>query len=428
MANIIIKRKKILLACQGTRGDIQPSLAVAEGLRKAGYEPYFAASNVFKNWIEASGFECKKLGTDTQKWMTENSQKTSASIFSTLLNINYLLREVFKGQFNDLLEASKDAEGILFGVLVHGACDVAEKLKIPAAGLFIYPVTPTTKFPCPLVPVKSLGPSLNKFSSHLALNTRFLLRDEITKWRRDILKLPPKPHSWSSFTLNGKPVQNIYGFSKHLITKPSDWFSHDHITGFWFYDPALSALPKQETKVKIDNFIRNGIKPIFIGFGSMSVPHPEEKVEILKMALRRLGLRAIIAHGWANLSLGSEDSDQFLSVGETPHSWLFENVKAVVHHGGIGTTATGLRAGLPTLICPLGFDQAFWGYRIAELGAGPRPQPVKNWSVDSLVSSLKDLTQNSNYQINSERLKYLIREEDGVSKAVELVGKIFEVA
>ncbi|MFM7084334.1 MAG: glycosyltransferase [Hyphomicrobium sp.] len=425
MTNIISKRKKILIACQGTRGDVQPNLAIAEGLRKAGYEPFFAVSNVYKNWIENAGFECRKLGTDTQKWMAENSQKTSSSIFSTLLNINYLVKEVFRGQFHDLLEASRDAEGILFGVLVHGACDVAEKLKIPAAGLFIYPVTPTSKFPCPLVPIETLGPTLNKLSSNLALETRFLLRNEITRWRRDILKIAPQPQTWRSFTIDGKAVQNIYGFSQHLISKPSDWFENDHITGFWFYESALSAQPEKEAAKKVEDFIRAGTKPIFIGFGSMTVPKPDEKVSILKSALRRLGLRAIIAHGWAHLRLGNEESDQFLPIGEMPHSWLFDKVKAVVHHGGIGTTATGLRAGLPSLICPLGFDQAFWGYRVAQLGAGPRPAPVKNWSVEGLEASLKDLTQNPHYPVNAEKIKFSMQQEDGVGNAVELIEKIF---
>jgi UDP:flavonoid glycosyltransferase YjiC (YdhE family) len=205
------------------------------------------------------------------------------------------------------------------------------------------------------------------------------------------------------------------------LPKPGDWSDKDHVTGYWFNDAALNVEPDPATGRCLSAFLDVWPKPIYIGFGSMPVPNPQENMALLLDVLRRLGLRAIISRGWAGLESGSSEGDQFYSLGDVPHSWFFEKVAAVVHHGGAGTTATGLRAGCPTLVCPLGFDQPFWGRRVASLGCGPEPLPMRSWTPASLSASLNALTATPCYREKAQVIGKTIQAEDGVALAVACI-------
>ncbi len=198
----------------------------------------------------------------------------------------------------------------------------------------------------------------------------------------------------------------------------------DHVVGYWFYDPVLRAEPSSKTAQSVSAFLASGPKPIYVGFGSMPVPDAQENLAMLKESLRRLGMRAIISRGWAGLELGPTDHDQFYSLGDAPHSWIFERVDALVHHGGAGSIATGLRAGLPTLVCALGFDQLFWGHRIASIEAGPKPLPMRNWSPARLDESLRALTSTSKFRQAAQAIGNKLQAEDGVANAVACIRDV----
>ncbi|HMN37730.1 MAG TPA: glycosyltransferase [Hyphomicrobium sp.] len=417
------KRRAVLVACQGTRGDIQPFLAVAQGLKDSGYEPIVAAANDYQAWIEAAGFGYRRLGRDVKAWILEkeNARKFTSSPLSVLINMGELLERPLQDQLDDLITASEGVSAILFSVLSHLACDLAEARKLPAAALLLQPAMPTRHFPSALLPYESMGPWLNRLSSAAALRARFLSRHKIIDWRRNVLGLPPKPASWAGFTIAGRPIHRIYGFSRHVLPIPSDWSDMDHVVGYWFYDPVLRAEPSSKTAQSVSAFLASGPKPIYVGFGSMPVPDAQENLAMLKESLRRLGMRAIISRGWAGLELGPTDHDQFYSLGDAPHSWIFERVDALVHHGGAGSIATGLRAGLPTLVCALGFDQLFWGHRIASIEAGPKPLPMRNWSPARLDESLRALTSTSKFRQAAQAIGNKLQAEDGVANAVACI-------
>lgn len=424
MAKIHHKRRTILLACQGTRGDIQPYLAIARALNEAGYEARVAAATDYQQWIEGAGLGYRRLGTDVKAWFEENARKLTSSPFSALLNIGELLDKPFQDQVGDLVDASEGAHAILFGPISDLACDIAEARRIPAAALLVQPAMPTRHFPSVLSPYRDMGPWLNRLTAEVILRARFLSRHKIAAWRRDILGLHPTPASWAGFTIDSRPVDRIYGFSRHILPKPSDWSDKDYVTGYWFNDPMLSAAPDHDTAQSILAFIGAGPKPIYIGFGSMPIPNPQDNLDMLKDVLRRLGRRAIISRGWAGLELGPTDNDQFYSLGEAPHSWVFEKVDSVVHHGGAGTTATGLRAGVPTLVCALGFDQLFWGHRVACLGAGPEPLAVHSWTPKRLEASLCALTETALFRERAQAIGRAIRAENGVALAVDRIRSV----
>lgn len=420
------KRRVVLLACQGTRGDIQPFLAIAQGLKEAGYEPIVAAADDYQSWIETGDLAWRRLGRDVKAWFLEeeNARKLTLSPVSALINLGELLERPLQDQVEDLLTASEGVDAILFSVLSHLVCDLAEARKLPAAALLLQPAMPTRHYPSALSPYPNMGPWLNRLSSEAALRARYLSRRKITAWRKDVLGLSPKPASWAAFTIAGRPVPKIYGFSPHVLPVPSDWSDNDHVVGYWFYDPALRGEPDSDTAQSMSAFLAAGPKPIYVGFGSMPIPHAQENMAILKDSLRRLDMRAIISRGWAGLELGPADHDQFYSLGEVPHSWVFERVDALVHHGGAGSTATGLRAGLPTLVCALGFDQLFWGHRIASIGAGPKPLPMRNWSPERLDASLRALTTTERFRHTAQAIGTKLQAERGTANAVACVRKI----
>jgi UDP:flavonoid glycosyltransferase YjiC (YdhE family) len=171
-----------------------------------------------------------------------------------------------------------------------------------------------------------------------------------------------------------------------LIPKPNDWGRHIDIAGFYFLNLASSYTPDPELAA----FLRDGPPPVYIGFGSIVVDDPNAMTEMIFEAVKLSGVRALVSKGWGGL--GADDlgkPDGVFMLGNVPHDWLFEHVSCVVHHGGAGTTAAGIKAGKPTLVVPFFGDQPFWGAMIAKANAGPDPIPYKQLTAEKLAEALK---------------------------------------
>jgi sterol 3beta-glucosyltransferase len=194
------------------------------------------------------------------------------------------------------------------------------------------------------------------------------------------------------------------------------------IAGYWFLDRASDS--GWTPPVELERFIQAGEKPIYIGFGSMVGRNPARLGRIILAALDQAGLRAVIATGWGGLALEELPPDSVLQIGEAPHDWLFPRMRAVVHHGGAGTTAAGLRAGKPTLVCPFLLDQPFWGQRVHTLGVGPKPLPQKKLSVAKLTTALRSITTDTDMRTRAEALADRIAIENGVEKGVSAIETI----
>jgi UDP:flavonoid glycosyltransferase YjiC (YdhE family) len=167
------------------------------------------------------------------------------------------------------------------------------------------------------------------------------------------------------------------------------------------------------------DFLQSGPPPVYIGFGSMAGRDPERRAEIALEALKRSGQRGVLLTGWGGLQPRDLPDDVY-AVDSVPHDWLFPQMAAVVHHGGAGTTAAGLRAGTPTVIVPFFGDQPFWGRRVAELGVGPAPIPQKQLSVERLAAAIRTAAGDPAMRARAQELGRRIRQEDGVARAVEV--------
>ncbi|MEL6263944.1 MAG: glycosyltransferase, partial [Cyanobacteria bacterium J06626_6] len=205
-------------------------------------------------------------------------------------------------------------------------------------------------------------------------------------------------------------------YSRHVAPEPTDWPENVIASGYWFLDQQTAWEPPADLKA----FLDSGDAPVYVGFGSMAGRDPERLTRIVIGALQQAKVRGILATGWGGLS--AEDLPKTIfKLEQAPHDWLFPQMAAVVHHGGAGTTAAGLRAGCPTVICPFFGDQPFWGQRVRELGVGSGPIPQKQLTVEKLAAAIQTVTTNSTAQQKAKALGEKLRQEDGIARAIALI-------
>jgi UDP:flavonoid glycosyltransferase YjiC (YdhE family) len=206
-------------------------------------------------------------------------------------------------------------------------------------------------------------------------------------------------------------------YSTAVVPRPPEWGEWIHVTGYWFLDDSSGWTPPDE----LVEFLRSGPPPVFVGFGSTPFPRPRETADLVIRALARAGQRGILVAGGSGLPVGRL-GEGVLSTASVPHDWLFSRVSAIVHHGGAGVTGAALRAGLPSVVVPVFADQPFWGQRVFDLGAGPRPIPARKLTEDSLASAI-GLTADCEMRCRAAALGERIRNENGVGRAVEVIGE-----
>lgn len=244
-------------------------------------------------------------------------------------------------------------------------------------------------------------------------NNNIRLGDVLNKWR-DRLDLEPIPMTEGPSLIDSQKKPFTYCWSPALVAKPKDWPAHIDVCGFFFRE-----LPQYQPPPELEGFLGNGPTPIYIGFGSIVIDDPLKLNTTLIEAIRATGVRAIISKGWANLGADDKTKDEnIFYLGDCPHEWLFQNVSAVIHHGGAGTTACGLLNGVPTTIVPFFGDQPFWGNMVAAAGAGPKPIPHKALNGRNLAEAIRFcLTPEA--KESAQMISEKMRTERGVKTAVD---------
>jgi UDP:flavonoid glycosyltransferase YjiC (YdhE family) len=212
------------------------------------------------------------------------------------------------------------------------------------------------------------------------------------------------------------PPLCLDGYSSHVVPRPPDWGSHRHVTGYWFLEAASAWRPP----ARLRDFLNAGPPPVYVGFGSMHNRDADEVTALVVEALNWAGQRGILFTGWNGLGKVANSHKVFLLESSTPHDWLFQRMAAVVHHGGAGTTAAALRAGIPAVVVPYMSDQPFWARRVHELGAGPPPVPRGRLSARLLAEGIHRAVTIPAYQDRAAELSRALRAEDGVGCAVRL--------
>ncbi|XP_034691018.1 sterol 3-beta-glucosyltransferase UGT80A2 isoform X2 [Vitis riparia] len=381
---------QIVMLIVGTRGDVQPFIAIGKRLQDYGHRVRLATHANFKEFVLTSGLEFFPLGGDPKVlagYMVKNKGFLPSGPSEIPIQRNQMKEIVYS-----LLPACKDpdmdsgipfkADAIIANPPAYGHTHVAEALKIPIHIFFTMPWTPTSEFPHPLSRVKQ--PAGYRLSYQIVDSMIWLgIRDMVNDMRKKKLKLRPVTYL-SGSQGSDSDIPHGYIWSPHLVPKPKDWGPKVDVVGFCFLDLASNYEPPQE----LVKWLEAGQKPIYIGFGSLPVQEPEKMTQIIVDALEETGQRGIINKGWGGLGNLAQPKESIYLLDNCPHDWLFLQCKAVVHHGGAGTTAAGLKAACPTTIVPFFGDQPFWGERVHARGVGPSPIPVEEFSLHKLVDAI----------------------------------------
>jgi UDP:flavonoid glycosyltransferase YjiC (YdhE family) len=323
--------------------------------------------------------------------------------------------------------ACRDADVILIPTtaLLLGLT-AAEKLGKPIVLASLQPTIPTRFLgSCLLPPVPTWLPlgGFYNLSSHYLVAEWFwqLQRKAVNRARQEVLGLPPLP-LWGPSPRLFWDTPGLHGYSPTVIRKPPDWSEKQRLTGFWCLETGKDWQPP----ARLVDFLAAGPPPVCVGFGSMPNPNVHETTDVVVRALARAGQRGLLLTGWGGLSETAASDDVFV-IGSVPHDWLFPHTAAVVHHGGAGTVAAAVRAGVPSVVVPFMGDQPFWGRRLFELGIAPNPIPRGELSVDRLADAITFATQDEALRVQAIALGRQIQAEDGVACAVEAFQQWFSL-
>jgi sterol 3beta-glucosyltransferase len=412
---------RITIFAAGSRGDIQPCVVLGRGLQSAGFDVLLAAPENFAGFVHAYGLCFHPLRGDVQQIMASETgrgfmEKGSANFIQSIRAMRTMLGPVALQMAADALEACQDADALIsLAVFATFAKTIAEVRRIPLIHAEPTPVLPTRAFPAPGWPLqRNLGGLHNRLSGHAMLQVLWQWYRPFVNDFRHRFGLPP--YSGASFyhILASTPLLGAY--SDQVIPRPPDWPDNVHITGYWFPDSQAEWKPERELQA----FLDSGDPPVYVGFGSMSGRQPEKLATLVLEALAQSGQRGLLLTGWGGMRLLSVPDSVFV-IESAPHGWLFPRMAAVVHHGGAGTTAEGLRAGVPTLILPFAVDQAFWGGRVKALGVGPEPIPFKKLTAARLARAIREAVVQPEIKRRAASLGAAIRAQDGMGDAVRII-------
>ncbi|KAJ5385716.1 hypothetical protein N7509_008257 [Penicillium cosmopolitanum] len=422
----------IVIQVVGSRGDVQPFIALGNELQLYGHRVRLATHPAFESFVLQSGLEFYPIGGDPSElmaYMVRNpglipQMKSLRS--GEIQRKRAMVAEMLQGCWNSCIsndpisQAPFVADAIIANPPSFAHVHCAQALSIPVHLMFTMPWSSTRAFPHPLANLKysTTEPRMANYISYDVVEwiTWQGLGDVINKWRSS-LNLEPIPATEGPCLAKTLKVPFTYCWSPSHMPKPSDWSSNIDVCGFFF-----RALPNYTPPSELDSFLQKGSPPVYIGFGSIVIEDPVAMTNMILEAVRSLGIRAIISRGWSKIGEASSN-DQVLYLEDCPHEWLFQHVAAVVHHGGAGTTACGLRFGRTTTIIPFfgEYDSSNPIFRpptFASCGLGPRPIPYRALTSQSLVKAiqfcLRPEAQSAAHDVASR-----MSHENGVGAAVD---------
>ena len=413
---------RVLLLTFGTEGDIAPFVALAQGLLAAGHEASICTAAGYRQLVEQTGVPYEHMSNEMLE-LLQTAMPTMAGPGEALR----LARRMLAAMRVSLLDQWDAARRSRPDVLVYhpktlGGLHVAERLGVPPVVSLPLPFfNPTRAFPVPFIGRWPFGGAMNRLSYQVNRFTAVAYGGMINSFRRQTLGLRPMSRVTDYLhDVDGRPVPALYGYSREVVPVPPDYPAHAHVTGYWFSSEDRSWCPP----APLLDFLAAGPPPIYVGFGSMGFGrHAAARGRAVVDAVGAAGLRAVVATGWGGLQVDSPPDHVHL-VDHVPHQWLFPRTAALVHHGGAGTTAAGLLAGRPTLICPVLGDQGFWGERVRDLGVGPAPLPARRLTTTELAPRLRQLTSDDGFRDRAAEIADRLAAEDGVTTAVRVLEGI----
>lgn len=412
----------ITILAVGSQGDVQPYLALAVGLKNAGYKVRFAANSNFAGLAAHYNLEFFSIQLDSFEF-TQNSQTQSwldvEFIPSLILRTNRVIRPMLDQIMKDVFAACRGSETVIYhSYALPFVYYIGKQLDILCIPASLHPM-PTRSYPAILSNIKRSPSKTLNLLTHLLvhqLSWQVFLPVVRKHWNGKTLPLFIGPYR--EILKGREPI--LCGYSPLVLPISEDLPGHVSITGYWFLEPH----PNWRPDPALTSFLKLTPRPIYIGFGSMGNPAKnQDTANIILETLARTGVQAVLSTGWSGLGTDRPLPENIFLIKDTPHRWLFPRMAAIVHHGGAGTTGAALSAGVPSLIIPHFGDQYYWGRRVAELGVGPEPIERKKLSAERLAAAISTALHDSGMLERAASLGAKISAEDGVTRAVEIIRK-----
>jgi len=406
------------LLAYGSRGDVEPFVALGQGLLRAGYRVRLAAPDVFAPLVLESGIEFVGLPGDPEQLVRSLVEPGGRRWCGSVRSVAKFAMPLAVQVLEALQDACAGTDAVIHSFLLTLAGhEIARARGIPDLSAQFFPVfTATTEFPSIVFPDLPLG-NLYRRATHWVLKqtywqgSRFLYH----RLRRSNPHLPQLT-GWLFDVGDGRPTPILYAFSPEVVPRPHDWPGDATVTGYWFPQGRIDWRPPRE----LADFLDAGPPPVCVSFGSTVMRERDRLGELVVEALAISRQRGVIVGPALHVDSLPES---VLWLDYAPYGWLFPRAATVVHHGGAGTTAQGLMAGVPNVVVPFTSDQPFWGQRVANLGAGPDPIPVRQLSPERLARVIVAATIDPEMRQCAERIGRAIRAEDGVGRAVGIIGR-----
>lgn len=409
----------------GSRGDVQPFIALALGLQTEGHQVVIAAAHDYRSLVESYGCRFAPLvGSipallDPEHMAAGLAAGRGAIIKQFLQQTPPIIRQLIA----DALAACQTADCLIVSSLgMWPALHLAEHLHIPVVLVHLHPYAASSQTAHHFAP-QLAWPSYRRMSYRVAEQLQWqVLRMAFNQARQQILQRPSLSigQLWQR-SHNFQPP-SLYAYSALVAPPPANWLDDGSITGYW----SLAAAADWQAPTLVQQFLAAGLAPITISFGSMlhGQKRGAELSQLLIAASQKAKVRLIINQGWGDLAQGRLPSN-CLAINGLAYAWLFERVAAVVHHGGAGVTATALGAGKPALVTPFLGDQYFWGQRVYDLKAGPAPVPANQLQITQLANLLRSLIERDDYHAAAQQLATQLAQEQGVTKAIAWLKQRF---
>ena len=412
---------KILFLCLGSRGDVQPYVAIGKAAKSLGHQVTICAGKSFQSFVEQNGlnfWECSLdlmaiLQTDEGKQVFEEGLKHPIKAMQYATRV---INPLYKKTMIDFYEASQGQDVIIFHPKAFGAVDIAEKLGILCISMPPIPIIyPIKAFPNLAITTKNLGGFFNKLTYKLVnLGAESNNIKDINEFREQSLQLKKRKAGAYMTRRNENTLPIIYPISESLFGDVTEFKNEVFLTGFPKLEDA--SVLDEET----EQFLLNGDKPIVITFSSMPLKNPEAFMKKIIQAIKNSKNRAIILVGNSGIHMGSEEG--VLIKNYLPHDIIFSKAKGILHHGGVGTMAAALRSGVVQVMMPFNVDQPFWANRLYGLGYALKPLKESD-SEDEFINRFQQMSQNEN-KIKAKEIAEILSKEQPNLRAVKQIEEL----
>ncbi len=411
----------ITIIAFGSRGDIQPKVALGVALQAAGHRARLVAPERFAGFAAENGLDFAPLPGDIDAMSKALVEEGGTNLFKNIKVVWEFSAPLGVEVFRRMEAACADADAIVYSFLLAIPGDwIARKRGIPGFFAHLIPLfVPTRHVPPALMPELPLFTATNNRLLQRAFTSIFW-QSNLQTYRivqRGHDHLPPARELRLPAGRADSPP-NLYGFSRHVI--PDDDFPPNATTtGWWYLDSRDNYTPPDT----LTDFITSGQQPIYLGFGSMVAGDMDAFLHMCVDAIRQAKQRAVILTGWGGMAFKDEfaGSDDIIVMESAPHDWLFPQMRALVHHGGAGTTGAAFRSGVPQVVVPFFGDQFMWGKQVAKLGAGPSPVFAKHATRDRLALAIHTAATYPPMAKRAAELGEKVRAENGVERAVRII-------